>query len=52
MSGHFKVYFKGYLCIIEEQCSDKENVHEEDKTAAKRPLLIFYAKVNGCILRI
>ena len=30
----------------------KENVHEEDRMAAKRLLQIFDAKVNGCILQI
>jgi hypothetical protein len=30
----------------------KENVHEEHRMAAITPLLIYYAKVNGSILRI
>jgi hypothetical protein len=30
----------------------KENVHEQHRTAATRPLLIYYAKVNGFILQI
>jgi hypothetical protein len=30
----------------------KENVHEEDRMAAKRSLLIFHAKMNGCRLLI
>ena len=30
----------------------KEKVDENDRTAAKTPLLIFYAKLNSCIMRI
>jgi hypothetical protein len=30
----------------------KENVHEQCRMAATRPLLIYYAKVNGSVLRI
>jgi len=30
----------------------KENVHEHDEMAATRPLLIYYVKMNSCILQI
>ena len=41
-----------FICTIKEQCSDTENIHEEDRMTAKTQQLISYAKVNGCIMRI
>jgi len=29
-----------------------ENVHDKDRTTAKTQWLMFYAKVNGCIMQI
>jgi hypothetical protein len=43
---------KEIYTLLKNNVVIKENVHEEDRPAAKSPLLIFYAKVNGSILRI
>jgi hypothetical protein len=41
-----------FICTIKEQCSDNENMHEEDRTSVKTLYMIIYAKVNGCIMRL
>jgi hypothetical protein len=41
-----------FICTIKEQCSDNENIHEEDRTTVKTLYLIISAKVNGCIMLI
>jgi hypothetical protein len=41
-----------FMCTIKEQCSDNENIHEEDGTTVKTLYLIIYAKVTGCIMWI
>ena len=41
-----------FICTIKEQCSDNENIHEEDRTTVKTLYLIICAKVNGGIMRI
>jgi hypothetical protein len=41
-----------FICTIKEQCTDNENIHEEDRTTVKTLYLIISAKVNGCIMRI
>jgi hypothetical protein len=41
-----------YMCTIKRQCSDIENIHEEDRTTVKTLYLIIYAKETGCIMQI
>jgi hypothetical protein len=36
-----------YICTIKRQCSDIENIHEEDRTTVKTLYLIIYAKDNA-----
>jgi hypothetical protein len=43
---------KDIYAVLKNNVVIKENVHKEDRTAAKRPLLIFFPKVTGCILWI
>jgi len=52
LADTLKYILKNIYTLLNNNVVIKENVHEEDRTAAKRPLLIFNAKVNGCILRI
>jgi len=41
-----------FICTIKEQCSDNENIHEEDRTTVKTLYQIIYPKVNSCIMWI
>jgi hypothetical protein len=39
-----------FICTIEEQYRDNENIHEEDRTTVKTLYLIIYAQVTGSIM--
>jgi hypothetical protein len=41
-----------FICTINKQYSDNENIREEDRMTVKTPYLIIYTKVNGCIMQI
>jgi len=41
-----------FISTMKEQCSDNENIHEEDRMTVKTLYLIIYTKVNGCIMQI
>jgi len=39
-----------FICTIQQQSSDNENIHEEDRTTVRTLYLIISAKVNGSII--
>jgi hypothetical protein len=41
-----------FICTIEEQCNDNENICETERMTVKTLYLIIYAKVTDCIMRI
>ena len=41
-----------FICMIKEQCSDNENIHEMDRTTVETLYLIIYTKVTGYIMWI
>jgi len=50
LADTLKYILKDIYAILANNVVIKENVHEKYTTSAKRQLLIFYAKVNNCIL--